>query len=94
MSTRVTLTMPDQDFQRLRDQSEAEGRSIDETALRAIRVGLGESSSPPWWNDLGALLAKTPTRRFEQERFPNVEDGAGPDEDILLDLDWVRGGPG
>lgn len=84
--------MPDQIFQRLREQSEAQGRSIDETALRAIRIGLGEPSPPPWWSDLGALLAKAPTRRFMPERPRTVEDDARPDEDILLDLDWVRGG--
>jgi hypothetical protein len=92
MSTRVTLTVPDQVFQRLREQSKAQGQSIDETALGALCIGLGEPNAPPWWGDLGALLARAPTRRFEPERFSGAEDDARSDDDILLDLDWVRGG--
>jgi hypothetical protein len=55
MSATVTLRVSDAVMERLRRQSQAEGRSLNETAVRALVAGLDEPKES-WWPDLGAMI--------------------------------------
>ena len=92
MSATGTLHVPDALTERLRQQSQAEGRSINETAVRALVACLEESPQERWWTDLIALVAAPPTRRYDPERLRQLQAGLNVDpEDLLKELDWVRG---
>lgn len=92
MSVTVTLQVPNALMERLRRQSQAEGRSINETAVRALVAGLEESPQERWGSNLGALVAAPPTRRYDPERLRQHQAGLNVDpEDLLKELDWVRG---
>jgi hypothetical protein len=91
MSATVTLRVSDAVMERLRRQSQAEGRSLNETAVRALVAGLDEPKES-WWPDLGALVAAPPTRRYDPERLRQLQEGLHVDpEDLLKELDWLRG---
>jgi hypothetical protein len=92
MSATVTLQVPEALMERLRRQSQTEGRSINETAVRALVAGLEESVQDAWWTRLGPLVAAPPTRRYDPDRLRQLQKGLHLDpEDLLRELDWVRG---
>ncbi|MGH2366812.1 MAG: hypothetical protein ACRDI2_01315, partial [Chloroflexota bacterium] len=65
----MTLRLPEHLAARLRAQSETEGRSINETAVRVLLRGLGEAEPDEWWRELGDLVEQPPTKRFDPEAF-------------------------
>ena len=92
MSATVTLLVPDILMERLRRQSQAEGRSINETAIRALVAGLAVPVENGWWTGLGSLVDAPPTRHYDPERLRRLQEGLHVDpEDLLRELDWVRG---
>ena len=92
MSATVILQVPDDLMERLHRQSQAHGRSINETAVRALLAGLEEPAQGAWWIGLGPLVVVPPTRPFDPERFRRLQAGLHADAQNLLDvLDWVRG---
>ena len=93
MGTAVTLEIPESILERLLKRSEAEGRSLDETAVEVLVAGLGELPDEGW-RALGSMVAVPPSRRYNPERIRQLRAGLGrAAREVLEELDWVRGGP-
>ena len=92
MLAKATLRLPPSLLQRLRERSKEEGRSLNETAARAIERGLGGAASDEGWSALGSVLEEPPTRRYDgdelRQRWDRLGRGA---RGLHEDLDWVRG---
>ena len=85
MATKLTLRLPERVAARLREQSRAEGRSINETAVRALLrgledeapnarmgdtdTGMGDKASDAGWRVLGDLVEVPPTRRYDPDEM-------------------------
>ena len=63
MATKMTLRLPDQVAKDLKALSASEGRSFNETAVRALQRGLGNTPDEEWWRAFGDLVAVPPTRK-------------------------------
>lgn len=91
MSTAVTLENPESILERLLKRSEAEGRSLDETAAEVLVAGLGELPDEGW-RALGSMVAVPPSRRYNQERIRQLRAGLNvATRGMMEELDWVRG---
>jgi hypothetical protein len=92
MVGKATLRLPAPLLDRLREKSRLEGRSLNETAVRAIELGLGGDSPDEGWLALGSVLETPPTARYDPEKLRQMRARLGPGAGALLeDLDWARG---
>jgi hypothetical protein len=98
MVTKMTLRLPDHVAKQLREASKHNGRSINDTAVRALARALGEHGNDDgegdeWWQTVGDLLEEPPRRKFDPAEFErtrprlSVEDVQG----YMDALDWTRG---
>ncbi|HYW26836.1 MAG TPA: Arc family DNA-binding protein [Terriglobales bacterium] len=92
MLAKATLRLPAPLLERLRERSREEGRSLNETAARAIERGLGGTASDEGWLGLGSVLEELPARRYDgvglRHRWERLGSGT---RRLHEDLDWVRG---
>lgn len=92
MLAKATLRLPAPLLERLRERSREEGRSLNETAARAIERGLGGTASDEGWLALGSVLEEPPARRYDgaelRRRWDRLGRGA---RGLHEDLDRVRG---
>jgi Arc-like DNA binding domain len=92
MLAKATLRLPAPLLEKLRERSREEGRSLNETAARAIERGLGGTASDEGWLALGTVLEEPPTRPYDgddlRRRWHRLGRGA---LGLPEDLDWVRG---
>jgi hypothetical protein len=94
MLAKATLRLPAPLLERLRERSREEGRSLNETAARAIERGLGGSDSDEGWLALGSVLEEVPTRRYDGDGLRRRWNRLGRSgHGLHEDLDWVRGEP-
>ena len=92
MLAKATLRLPAPLLEKLRERSRQEGRSLNETAIRAIERGLGGVASDEGWLALGSLLEERPARRYDADQLRRRWARLGPGAHGLQeDLDWVRG---
>jgi len=93
MVTKMTVRLPDRVAGRLRDRSDADGLSINETLVRVLERGLDEPSrEDEWWRALGDLIEKPPLGRYDPAAMRRFHATLTPSStSILEDLDWVRG---
>jgi hypothetical protein len=88
MTTKTTLRLPDEVARELKALSASEGRSLNDTAVRALQRGLGTEPDDDWWRIFGDLVAVPPTRgRFDVARMRERRNAAG----ITLTLEDARG---
>ena len=88
----MTLRLPEPVLARLRERSRHEGRSLNETAVHALRLGLGDSESTEDWRALGSLVAVPPRHSYDPVRLRQLRAGIVVDASGLMqELDWVRG---
>jgi hypothetical protein len=92
MTAKATLRLPAPLLERLRERSRQEGRSLNETAVRAIERGLGGPPADEGWLALGPVLEVAPGHRYDpdtmRQRWARLEPAA---RGLPADLDWVRG---
>jgi Arc-like DNA binding domain len=68
VTMKTTLRLPDEILDELRRRSREEGRSINATAVEAIRRGLGRPQVPHTAaNVLGSFVARPATRELDVE---------------------------
>lgn len=94
MTTKLTLRLPQALAEQLRAASQAEGRSLNETAVRLLMRALGEAEPDEWWRELGDLVEVPPRRRYDPEamrRFHATPVGLETARGIMEELDWSRG---
>ncbi len=92
MDAKVTLRLPRRLLTRLRERSQDEGRSLNETTVRTLERGLGEAHADEGWRVLGPLLEVAPTRRYNSQQVRRLRVALAPDaRQLEEDLDWVRG---
>jgi hypothetical protein len=92
MVAKATLTLPAQLLASLRERSQQEGLSLNETAVQAIERGLGGAAAEEGWRALGALVEVPPTLRYDADAMRQLRVGLGPSSHGLEeDLDWARG---
>jgi hypothetical protein len=92
MLAKATLRLPAPLLERLRKKSKEDGRSLNETAARAIERGLGGTASDEGWLALGSVLEEPPTRPFDRDAMRMRWQRLGrATRGLPEDLDWVRG---
>ncbi|MGI8610459.1 MAG: hypothetical protein ACR2MY_14755 [Candidatus Dormibacteria bacterium] len=68
MAVKTTIRLPEALARRLRERSAEERRSFNDTAVRVLQAGLGETvAEDEWWRDLGDIVARPPLARFDRE---------------------------
>lgn len=91
MSARVTLRLPEPLIERLRERSAAEGRSLNDTAVQALRAGL-EGPAEADGRALGPLVEVPPRHRFDLSQLHRVRGDLRLDaRGVMQELDWLRG---
>ena len=95
MVAKFTLRLPDDVAGRLHARSQEEGHSLNETTVRAIRRGLGESeTNDAWWRALGDLVEEPPRAKFDLEEFRRLRQAlhatAAEVQGLLDELEWSR----
>jgi hypothetical protein len=87
---KTTLRLPDEVLEELRRRSREESRSINATAVDAIRRGLGRPEAPRSAADvLGSFVAQPATAQFDAAALRR--DLAGVDTHGLEEaLEWAR----
>ena len=94
MMVRVTLPIPERVLLRLRERSQVEGRSMNETAVEALLQGLGEEPPAPDWRILGGLAEVPPAQTYDPAQWTSLRlSDASSARDLEDALDWVRGSP-
>ncbi|HEV2954199.1 MAG TPA: hypothetical protein VG015_08920 [Candidatus Dormibacteraeota bacterium] len=94
MLKKATLRIPQPLLAKLREQSLREGRSLNQTAVRAIERGLGGTVSAEDWLALGSVIESAPTLPYDPTELRKLRAGLGPHaRDLQDDLDLVRGEP-
>jgi hypothetical protein len=79
-------------MERLRERSRQEGRSLNETAVHAIELGLGAGVPDEGWRAFGSLIEEMPSQRYDPHEFRERWARLGPGARGLgEDLDWARG---
>ncbi len=92
MDAKVTLRLPRHLLTRLRERSQEEGRSLNETTVRTLERGLGEAPADEGWRVFGPLLEVAPTRRYNPRQVRRQRAALAPGARRLEeDLDWARG---
>jgi hypothetical protein len=92
MLAKATFRIPKPLMAKLRDQSRQEGRSLNETALRALEKGLGGLAVDEGWLALGSLVEVPPKRPFDVDELRKLKSRLGPGSwGLEEELDWVRG---
>jgi hypothetical protein len=92
MSAKVTLRIPEHVLERLRERSQAEGRSLNDTAVDTLLAGLGETAARQGWRDLGDLVATPPERPYDPAEFAPLREAVTVSAAGVMDaLQWVRG---
>lgn len=83
---KVTLRLPEWEVERLREESRAQGKSLNTVASEVIGRGLGQpTGAADLIRQLGPMVARPPVRPYRAE-------AAGVDRPGLSDaLDWSRG---
>jgi len=91
MAAKATLRLPAPLLERLRERSRQEGRSLNETAIRAIERGLGGPPADQGWRALDPVLEVVPGHAYDpdalRQRWARLESAA---RGLPADLDWVR----
>lgn len=97
MNVKTTLRLPDQVARDLRALSASEGRSLNDTAVRVLQRGLGDTPDDQWWRVFGDMVAVPPTSgRFDLTEMRRRREAAGirfTREDaagMMRDLDELR----
>jgi hypothetical protein len=94
MVAKMTIRLPERVAAQLRERSNANGLSLNETTVRAIERGLGQGDAPDeeWWRGLGDLVERPPLKKYDPDEFDRLRRGLSPGPgSILDDLDWIRG---
>ncbi len=92
MLAKATLRLPAPLLEKLREKSRQEGRSLNETAVRALERGIRGVASDEGWLALGSVLEEPPMRTFNADELRQRWDRLGPGaRGLPEDLDWVRG---
>jgi hypothetical protein len=87
---KTTLRLPDEVLEELRRRSHEEGRSINATAVDAIRRGLGRSETPHTAADvLGSFVAQSATTQFDPEALRQALAGIDT-RGLEGALEWTR----
>lgn len=92
MFAKATLRLPVPLLERLRERSRQEGRSLNETAIHALELGLGGPAAEESWRALGRVLEVAPTHRYDADSLRRRWARLGPAaRGLPADLDWIRG---
>lgn len=92
MMVKTTLRLPGPLMDILRERSRREGRSVNDTAVRALAAGLGNDQIDEGWRTLGALVEAPPTARFDPSALRRQRRRlGGASSGLESDLEWVRG---
>ena len=93
--TKLTVRLPERVAARLRERSETEGLSLNETLVRAVERGLDQppaNEDDEWWRELGDLIERPPLKKHDPARLDRMLNGIDKGKgSILDDLDWTRG---
>lgn len=90
MTTKTTLRLPEAVARQLRERSAKENRSLNDTAVRALLVGLGDDlGEDDWWRVYGDMVAIPPKRGgFDIEAHNRAIRGLGiPIDQVRLLMD-------
>ena len=94
--TKLTVRLPERVATQLRERSEADGLSLNETLVRALERGLGraspdEADEDEWWRGLGDFIQRPPLKKHDPARLDQLREGLDPGKgSIMDDLDWTR----
>lgn len=92
MLAKATLRLPGPLLEKLREMSRQEGRSLNDTAVRAIERGLGGTAQDESWLALSTVLEEAPARPYDADKVRRRWSRLGPGvRGLHEDLDWVRG---
>jgi hypothetical protein len=92
MIAKATLRIPRPLLTELRERSRREGRSLNETAVRAIERGLGGIAADEGWLALGSIVETPPALTYDADELRSLRVSLGPgSRGLLEDLDWARG---
>ena len=90
---KVTLRVPEDLMDRLREKSRVEGRSLNDAAVAALASGLG-AARDDGWRSLGSLVSVPPERAYDPAEFAKLRAATGACLSGFMEaLDWVRGEP-
>lgn len=80
-------------MERLRTQSQHDGRSINETAIGALQRGLNHGQHPveTWWLVLGDLVETPPTWHLSLDDVAALRAHRAGTRDLTEELERTRG---
>ena len=90
---KATFRLPDPLYDELRRLSEAEGQSLNATAIRVLRRGIGSTAIEPGLEEiLGPFVARRASARYDPGVLARLDPpAAGRDVGLVEALEWVRG---